>query len=133
MLCYIVNVPETVLRDPNLLSKSDLGAWQVAFQFPKCIDGKYIKYLLFTCLSSSGTNYPFSSDFHHSLLGRQKAEFCHFLTCSTLGCVLTNLTDPRIACIGTRISRPTGQTEYTRSLGPYSSALCDSQQLLCVA
>ena len=46
-------VPETTLRDPNLLSKSDLGAWQVAFQSSKCIDSKYIKYLLFTCLSSS--------------------------------------------------------------------------------
>ena len=57
--CYMMNVPETALRDPNLVSNSDLGAWQVAFQSSKCVDSKYIKYLLFTCLSSSG---------HHTLL-----------------------------------------------------------------
>jgi len=50
-----MNVPETVLRDLNLLSNPDLEVWQVAFQSSKCIDSKYIKYLLFTCLSSSGT------------------------------------------------------------------------------
>lgn len=58
-MCYIVNVPETELRDPNLSSDPDLGAWQVAFQSSKCIYSKYIKYLLFTCLSSSGTIYLF--------------------------------------------------------------------------
>jgi hypothetical protein len=62
----MMNVPETVLRDPNLLSNSDLGAWQVAFQSSKCIYDKYIKYLLFTCLSSSGLEHPTTENVEES-------------------------------------------------------------------
>jgi hypothetical protein len=72
----MMNVPETTLRDSNLLSKSDLGAWQVAFQSSKCIDGKYIKYLLFTCLSSSGHHLFFRE---HPENMDKAAEICHTL------------------------------------------------------
>lgn len=55
--CYKMNVPETQPRDPNLYCKSDLGAWQVAFQSPKCIYTKYFKYLSITFPSSSGHHF----------------------------------------------------------------------------
>jgi len=57
-----MNVPETPPKDPNLYCKSDLGAWQVAFQSPKCISIKYFKYLSITLPSSSGTIFLFGDD-----------------------------------------------------------------------
>jgi hypothetical protein len=55
--CYKMNVPETPSKDPNLYCKTDLGAWQVAFQSPKCISTKYFKYLSNTFPSSSGHHF----------------------------------------------------------------------------
>ena len=54
----------------------------MAFQSPKCRSDKYIKYLLFTCLSSSGTKTPAGV----ALRTLKTAELCHFWLNSGAAC-----------------------------------------------